>query len=135
MASISAVSLEMRVALRLRILRRTNPRRRYDNVNQSSRDVIDKAGNKPIPRQCRNRPQQSNIDGNGCAGIGDRFSLEFRFRYLKIARQHGGIADEASHAAISVLEYDEVKLAAASRNLPQPHRFARVDPTAPTTLG
>jgi len=44
------------------------------------------AGNKPLPRQCGNRPQQSNIDGNGCAGIGDRFSGEFRFLYLKIAR-------------------------------------------------
>jgi hypothetical protein len=51
------------------------------------------------------------------AGIGNRFSLEFRFLYLKIARQHVGIADEASDAAISVLEYDEVKLATASRNL------------------
>jgi hypothetical protein len=65
----------------------------------------------------RESPQQSNIDGNCCAGIGDRFSLKFRFLYLKIPRQHGGIADEASNAAISVLEYDEVKLAAASRNL------------------
>jgi hypothetical protein len=32
-------------------------------------------------------------------------------------RQHGGIASKARDAAIGVLEYDEVKLAAASGNL------------------
>jgi hypothetical protein len=41
--------------------------------------VIDEAGNK-----CKNRPQQGNIDGNGCAGIGNRFSVEFPFLHLKI---------------------------------------------------
>ena len=98
-------------------LRRMNPRWRYSNINQPRLHVIDEAGNKPLPRQCGYRSQQSNIDGHCCAGIADRFSLEFRFLYLKIAGQHRGIADESSDAAISVLEYDEVKLAAASRNL------------------
>ncbi|MGB8630028.1 MAG: hypothetical protein WCD69_11645 [Xanthobacteraceae bacterium] len=65
----------------------------------------DEAGNKPLARQCGNRPQQSNINGNGCAGIGDRFSLEFRFGYLKITSQHGGIADEASGPAIVCSEF------------------------------
>ena len=37
--------------------------------------------------------------------------------YLKVARQHGGIAGEASDAAIGVLKYDDVKLPAASRDL------------------
>jgi hypothetical protein len=49
--------------------------------------------------------------------ISDRFCLEFPFLYLKVARQHGGIADKASDAAIGVVEYDDVKLPATSRNL------------------
>ena len=65
----------------------------------------------------RNRPKQSNVDGNRCAGIGDRFCLEFPFLDLKILRQHGGVARKASDAAIGVLKYDDVKLSAASRNL------------------
>jgi hypothetical protein len=44
------------------------------------------------------------------------FCLEFPFLYLKIVRQHGGVAREASDTAIGVLKYDNMKLPAASRN-------------------
>src|SRR5580692_5580063 len=98
-------------------LRSTNPRWRYDDLNKSGRHVIDKAGDEPVSRQCGNRPEQSNVDGNRRLGIGDRFCRKLPFPYLKIARQHGGIAGEASNPAIGVLEYDDVKLPAASRNL------------------
>ena len=109
---------------------------RYDDLNQSGRHVIDKAGDKPLARQCGNRPQQSNVDRNRRAGIGDRFFLEFPFLYLKIVRQHGGVARKARDAAIGVLKYDDVTLPAASRNLSgNLTDFARVDPTAPTAPG
>jgi hypothetical protein len=89
--------------------RGANRRRRYDNLNQ--------AGDKPLARQSRNRPEQSNVDGDSRARIGDRFCLEFTFLYLKKVRQHARVACKASDAAIGVMKYDEVKLTAASRNL------------------
>jgi hypothetical protein len=49
--------------------------------------------------------------------IGDRFLFKFRFVYLKIVRQHGGVARKASDAAIGVLKNYEVELPAPSRNL------------------
>src|ERR1700722_13994719 len=49
-------------------------------------------------------------------GIGDFLFLEFVFRNLKVTRQHSGFAGEVSAAAIGVLEDDEMKLPAASRN-------------------
>ena len=63
------------------------------------------------------------------------FGLEFPFLYLKIARQHGGIARKASDAAIGVLKYDEVKLPAASRNLSGNLPIRPAAPTAPTIPG
>jgi hypothetical protein len=114
----------------------TNRRWRYDDFNNSGRHVIDEAGDEPVARQCRNRPERSDVDYNRGARIPDRFGLEFRFLDLKIARQKCRVASEARDAAIGVLKYDEVKLPAASRkSLRQPDRFVRVDPTAPTTLG
>ena len=66
--------------------------------------------------------------------IGDRFCLDFPFLYLKIVRELGGVAREAGDAAIGVVKHDQVKLPAAAGNLSeQPDRFARVDPTPPTT--
>jgi len=89
----------------------------YDDFNKSSRHIINEAGDKPFARQCGNRAERSNVDGDRRAGIGDRFCIEFRLLYLKIVRQHSGVARKASHAAIGVLKYDDVKLPAASRNL------------------
>ena len=81
-----------------------------DDLNKSGRHVVDQAGNKPFGRQCRNRPQQSNVDGNCRPWIGDRFCLQFLFLNLKIVRKHGSISSEASDATIGVLEHDYVKL-------------------------
>jgi hypothetical protein len=100
-----------------RYLRSPNRRWRYDDLNKSGRHVIDEAGDKPLARQCGNHPEQSNVDGNRRTGIGDRFCLEFPFLYLKIVRQHCGVARKAGDAAIGVVKYDDVKLPAASRNL------------------
>ena len=47
------------------------------------------SGNKPLARQCRNRPERSNVHCDRRAGIGDRFGLEFLILYLKITRQQG----------------------------------------------
>ena len=99
-------------------LRSTNRRRGYYDLNKSGCHVIDEAGDEPLGRQCGNRPERCHVDGNGCAGIGDRFCLEFRFLYLKIVRQHGGVAHKASDTTIGVLKHDDVKFTAASRNLP-----------------
>jgi len=74
-------------------------------------DISHSPGNAGIARS------KSNIDGNRRAGIGDRFFLELAFLYLKIVRQHGGVASKPSDAAIGVLKYDDVKLPATSRNL------------------
>jgi hypothetical protein len=41
---------------------------------------------------------------------------KFPFLYLKIVRQQGWIPGEARNAAVGVLQYDQVKLPAASRN-------------------
>jgi hypothetical protein len=41
----------------------------------------------------------------------------FPFLYLKIVRQHGGVARKASDTAVGVLQCDDVKPSAASRNL------------------
>jgi hypothetical protein len=100
-----------------RSLAATDRRWRYDDLNTSRRYVIDEAGEKPLARQCRNRTERSDVEGNRRAGIGDRFCLEVSFRYLKIARKHRGVAGKASNAAIGVLKNDEVKLPAASRSL------------------
>jgi hypothetical protein len=43
----------------------TNWRWRHDDLNKPCRDVINEAGNKPLGRQCRNRPERSNIDNHG----------------------------------------------------------------------
>ena len=99
-----------------RYLRGTNPSWRHDDFNTSRRHVIHEAGDEPLSWQYRNRPKHCNVGGNCSAGIGDRFRLKFPFLYLKVVRQHGGIASKASHAAIGVLEHDDVKLPAASRN-------------------
>lgn len=85
-------------------LRRSNRRWRYDDLYKSGRDVVDEAGNKPLARQCRNRPERSNVHGDRRAGIGDRFGLEFLDLYLKVARQQGWVLGEARHAAIGVLK-------------------------------
>src|SRR5580700_10498246 len=98
-------------------IRTMNRRWRYDDFNNPGRHVIDEAGDKPVARQRRNRPQRSDVDCNRRSGIGDRFGLEFRFLDLKITRQKCRVASEARDAAIGVLKYDEVKLPAASRNL------------------
>src|SRR5580700_11399958 len=98
-------------------LRITNRRWRYDDFNNSGRHVIDEAGDEPVARQCRNRPERSDVDYNRGARIPGRFGLEFRFLDLKIARQKCRVASEARDAAIGVLKYDEVKLPAASRDL------------------
>src|ERR1700722_7714622 len=58
-------------------LRSTNRRWRYDDFNKSGRHVIDEAGDKPVGRQCRNRPERSDVDCNRGARIGDRFGLKF----------------------------------------------------------
>ena len=87
---------------------------RSDDLNQSCGHVIDEAGYDPVGRQRRNCPQQSHVDGNRCVGIADRFLLEFPFRYLKIAGQHGGVMGKASDPAIGVLKNDDVKLAASA---------------------
>src|SRR5580658_784209 len=94
----------------------TNRRWRYDDLYESGRDVIDEAGNKPSARQCRNRPKRSNVHGDGRAGIGDRFGLEFLLLYLKIARQQGYVVDEARDAAIGVVKYNDMELPAAPGN-------------------
>lgn len=62
----------------------TNPRRWHNNLNKSSRYVIDEAGNEPLGRKCANRTQQSDIDSNRCSGIHYCFSLELPFFYFKI---------------------------------------------------
>ncbi len=111
-------------------LHSTNRRWRYDDFNKPGRHVIDEAGDKPVARQCRNRPERSDVDCNRRARIGDRFGLEFRFLDLKIARQQRRVASEARDAAIGVLKYDEVKLPAASRNL-----SGNLTDSAPITLG
>src|SRR5277367_3634317 len=98
-------------------LRSTNRRRRHDYLNQSGRHVIDEAGDKPLARQRRNRPEQSNVHGNRRAGIHDRFCLEFPFLYLKKVRQQGGVAFKASNAAVGVMKYHKVKLTTASWSL------------------
>src|SRR5271154_5125531 len=97
-------------------LRGTNRRWRYDDLYKSGRDVVDEARNKPLARQCRNRPERSNVHGDRRAGIGDRFGLEFLVRYLKIARQQGWVVGEARDAAIGMVKYYQVELPAASRN-------------------
>jgi hypothetical protein len=61
--------------------------------------------------------EQSNVGGDRCARISDRFGFEFPFLYLKIVRQHCRIARKASDTAVRVLKHDEVKLPAASSNL------------------
>jgi hypothetical protein len=83
----------------------------------SGRHVIDKAGEKPLAWQRGNRTQQGNVDRDRRVRIEERFCLEVSLLYLKIMRQHGGIARKASNAAIGVVKYDEVKLTAASRKL------------------
>jgi hypothetical protein len=98
-------------------LRSANRRRRNDDRNESGRHVIDKAGDKPAGRQRGNRAEHSNVADNGGAGVRNRFRLEFAILNLKIVREHPRFAGEASHAAISVLHQDDVKLAAASRDL------------------
>jgi hypothetical protein len=89
----------------------------YDDFNKSSRHIINEARDKPFAEQCGNRAERSSVDGDRRAGMCDRFCLESRFLYLKIVRQPGGVSRKASDAAISVLQYDDVKLPAASRNL------------------
>ena len=69
-----------------RRLRSTNRRRRYNDLNKSSRHVIDEAGNKPLVWQRGNRLEQGNIAGNRRAGIGDCFHPDFPFLYLKIVK-------------------------------------------------
>jgi hypothetical protein len=71
----------------------------------------------PSTRQCGNRPQHSNVEGDRRPRISDRFCLDFVFLYLKIVRQLGNVAGKASDAAIGVLKHDQVKLAAASGDL------------------
>jgi len=106
-------------AYRIVLLVGTAKRRWRDNdFNKPGRHVIDKTGNQPLARQCRNRPEQCNVDGDCCVRIGDRFLLKFRFVYLKIVRQHGGVARKASDAAIGVLKNYHVELPAPSRTLP-----------------
>jgi hypothetical protein len=95
-----------------------NPGWRHDDLNKSGCHVVDESRYKPFTRQGRDRPKRSNVRGNRGSGISDRFSRQFPFRYLKIVRQHCGIARKASDAAIGVLKYDEVKFTAATRNLP-----------------
>jgi hypothetical protein len=90
---------------------------RDDDFNQSGRDVIDQAGDKPLGRQCRNCAEPGDIAGDCGVGISDRFCPEIRFLNLKEMRQPGGVAGEAGDAAVGVLKQDEVKLAAAPRNL------------------
>ncbi len=97
--------------------RGANWRWRYDDLNKSGRHVIYEAGDKPLARQCGNRPKRSSVDSNRRARIGDGLCLEFRLLYLKIMREHSGVAHKPSDAAIGVLKYDDVKLPAASRNL------------------
>ncbi len=94
-----------------------NWRRWHDDFNQSGRHVINETGDKPLTRQCGNRSERSNVDGNRRARIGDYFCSKFGFLYLKIARQSVGVAGKTSNAAIGMLKYDDVKISAASRNL------------------
>jgi hypothetical protein len=63
-----------------------------------------------------NRPQRSNVDSHRCVGISDCFCFDFHFLYLKIARQLIGVAGKTSDAAISTLNYDDVKFSPAARN-------------------
>jgi hypothetical protein len=70
---------------------------RYDYLNKPGRHVIDEAGDKPTTRQRWNRAEQSNVDGDRCARISDRFWFEFALLHLKIACQHGGIAGKFSY--------------------------------------
>jgi hypothetical protein len=63
----------------------TNRRWRYDHLYMFGRDVIYEAGNKRLARQCRNRPERSNLHGNRCARIGDRFGLEILVLYMSEA--------------------------------------------------
>src|SRR5271169_6624096 len=97
-------------------LRNTNRHWRYDDLYKSGRDVIDEAGNKPLARQGRNRPEQRNVHGNCSVRIGDRFGLEVAILYLKIVRQQSWVVGEARDAAIGVLKYYDVELPATSRN-------------------
>ena len=71
----------------------------------------------PLARQRGNPPEQRNVAGNCCAGIGNSLLLQFAFLYLEIMRQHGRVAGQASDAAVGVLKYDDVKLSTASRSL------------------
>jgi hypothetical protein len=59
-------------------------------------------------------PEHSNVDGDRSPRIGDRFLFKFRFVYLKIVRQHGGVARKASDPAIGVLQNYDVELPAPS---------------------
>jgi hypothetical protein len=87
---------------------------RDNDFNTPGRHVIDKTGNQPLARECRNRPEHSNVDGDRSPRIADRFLFKLRFVYLKIVRQHGGVAHKASDAAIGVLQNYDVDLPAAS---------------------
>ena len=88
----------------------------YNDLDKSCPHIVDEAGDKPPPRQCGSRPEQSDVGGNGRTRIGDRFCLQFPFLHFKIARQHGGLFGEVRDTAIGMLEDDEMKLPATSRN-------------------
>src|SRR5215472_7065050 len=50
--------------------------RRYHDLNTPGCNVVHEAGDKPRTRQCWNRRQESNVDGNGSARIANHFCLE-----------------------------------------------------------
>jgi hypothetical protein len=94
-----------------------NWRRRYDDLDESGSHVVDEAGDEPLARQSGDLLERRYIGGNCRVGIEDRFRSKLSFLYLKIMRQHGRVAREASDAAIGVLQNDEVKRSASSWSL------------------
>src|ERR1700733_946684 len=89
---------------------RSKRRWRYDDFNESCCHIIDEARDEPLGWQCWNGSQQSNVAGNRCSWIKDRFCWELSVWYLKVLGQHGRVTDQTGDAAISMLKDDEVKL-------------------------
>ena len=68
----------------------TQRRGRHDRFDQSSRDVVDQAGDDDRAGHVGRPGQQRNIGADGSARVGDRLRLELIFGDAEIARQEVG---------------------------------------------
>ena len=78
------------------------------NLDPSSGDVVDKAGDEKSSRQQRIGLQRSDIDGHGLMRVGDGLGLEFFRGNAEVLREQLRGVDKAVDAAIGVMQDDEI---------------------------